>query len=43
MKCVKSTDGEIKRVKDDVAVELVSSGKYQYCSRSEWKKEVRDK
>lgn len=43
MKCVKNTDGKIKRVTDETANTLVNSGKYQYCSRAEWKKEVRDK
>lgn len=42
MKCIKK-HGEIKRLKNDVAEELVSNEGWNYCSKSEWKKEVRDK
>lgn len=42
MKCVKK-HGKIKRVNDEVAEELVNDKGWEYCSKSEWKKEVRDK
>lgn len=42
MKCIKK-HGKIKRVKDDVAHSLVMDDGWEYCPKSEWKKEVRDK
>jgi len=35
MKCVKK-DGEIKRVSNEKAAELVEAG-WEYCPKSEWK------
>jgi len=43
MKCVKNTDGKIKRVNDAEAAALVKSGQATYVAKKEWKKEVRDK
>lgn len=40
MKCIKHGD-VIKRVTDEVAVNLVDTGKASYCSKEEWKKKVR--
>jgi len=38
MKCVKNVDESIiVRVKDDTAVKMVDSGKWQYAKKSEWK------
>jgi len=38
MKCIKSKSGKtIERVKDEVAMKKVDSGKWDYCSKSEWK------
>lgn len=40
MKCIKPVkDGKIIRVKDDKAHEMVASGNYSYCPKSEWKKQ----
>ena len=42
MKCVKRMiDEKIIRVKNEKAEELVSSGKYSYCPKSEWKNQGR--
>lgn len=40
MKCIKK-HGVIKRVKDSEAIKAVNEG-WEYCPKSEWKKEVRD-
>jgi hypothetical protein len=38
MKCVKEVvSGKITRIKDSEASTKVTSGKYNYCSKSEWK------
>lgn len=37
MKCIKSITGEIKRVSNDQASRLVSTGSYSYCPKAEWK------
>ena len=42
MKCVKK-HGEIKRVSDIDAEKMVTENGWDYCPKSEWKKEVRDK
>lgn len=42
MKCIKK-HGKIKRVHDDQARVMVEEQGWDYCSKSEWKKEVRDK
>lgn len=36
MKCIKN-DEVVIRVKDDVAVKMVDSGKWRYAKKSEWK------
>jgi len=41
MKCVKK-HGEIKRVKNEVALEMVYNQGWKFCPKSEWKK-LRDK
>jgi len=43
MKCVKNTDGKIKRVTDAEASTLVKSGQATYVPKEQWKKETRDK
>lgn len=42
-KCVKDTEGKITRVSDRLAFQKVKKVGYTYCSKSDWKKEVRDK
>lgn len=42
MKCVKLFEEGIVRVPDAKAVKLVNSGRGIYCSKKEWKTEVRD-
>ena len=37
MKCIKNTDGEIRRVRDDQAADQVKSGNWMYVPKSEWK------
>ncbi len=43
MKCIKPTEqglengAKLSRVKDERAAELVESGDYVYCPKSEWK------
>jgi len=40
MKCVKKVGGsKIVRVSDEKAHEMVSTGSYAFCPKSEWKKE----
>ena len=41
MKCVKSISGEIKRVSNQKAEELVLKGTYVYTNKREWKKNNR--
>lgn len=36
MKCVKK-EGQIKRVSDKLAQDLVAGGDWKYCPKSEWK------
>jgi len=43
MKCVKTANGFIMRVKDKKARELVDNTNYYYCSKSEWKKYKKSK
>jgi len=49
MKTIRTANGSIMRVKDEVAEKMVNGkgqylkGDYYYCSKKEWKKEVRDK
>jgi hypothetical protein len=44
MKCVKNKEsGDITRIYNERAYVLVRSGKFSFCSKAEWKKEVRDK
>lgn len=42
MKCIKR-HGEIQRVTDIQAEKMVTEEGWEYCPKSEWKKEVRDK
>ena len=37
MKCVKSSEGKVKRVSDHTAELLMLTGSYSYCPKSEWK------
>jgi hypothetical protein len=37
MKCVKTVNGSIMRVKDQEAAELVDNVDYFYCPKWEWK------
>jgi len=38
MKCIKKSDGTIKRVSDEVAYKLINDGEgYTYCPKEEWK------
>jgi len=41
MKCVKLTDGEIKRVSDTVADEMVAKKRATFTNKTEWKKATR--
>lgn len=41
MKCVKDEKKNVKRLNDELAWELVKSGKYIYCPKEEWKQKVR--
>jgi hypothetical protein len=41
MKCVKSTDGAIKRIHDKEADEKVKTGQWVYIPKSEYKKATR--
>lgn len=43
MKCVKSANDKVERVGNEKANKRVKSGKWRYCGKAEWKKEVRDK
>lgn len=42
MKCIKSKDGEIRRVKEVEADEKVSRYGWSFVPKSEWKVQVRD-
>ena len=42
MKCIKSKDGEIRRVKEDEANLKVSQYGWSFVPKSEWKVQVRD-
>ncbi len=44
MKCLKTIEGKVmeSRYPDDVAAKLVATGKYAYCPKNEWKRDVRD-
>jgi hypothetical protein len=42
MKCVKK-HGEIKRVNDNLAKQLVEEHNWSYCPKSEWKEKIRNK
>lgn len=42
MKCIKSKDGEIRRVKEVEADEKVSRYGWSFVPKSEWKIQVRD-
>lgn len=37
MKCIKSINGEVKRVNDQKAEELVLKGTYTYTNKQSWK------
>lgn len=39
MKCVKTKGGEVKRIADDEAQELVRSGDATFVPKGEWKKD----
>jgi len=47
MKTLRTANGTIMRVKDELAVDMVrgegryNKGDYTYCGKEEWKKEVR--
>jgi len=41
MKCIKNPKGQIFRVSDYDADVKVTSGKYEYCGKEEWKKATR--
>ena len=49
MKTIRTANGSIMRVKDAEAERMVNGegpykrGDYYYCSKKEWKKEIRDK
>jgi hypothetical protein len=43
MKCIKTNEGQIVRVSDTRAGEMVDNKKAKYCSKSEWKEKVRKK
>jgi hypothetical protein len=43
MKCVKTENGSIMRVKDEEARKLVDNTKYYYCSKFEWKQYKKSK
>jgi len=43
MKCVKNEKGDIKRVSDEFAGDLVDNKGWVYVGKSEWKENVRDK
>ncbi len=43
MKCIKDTDGKVRRVSDLLAEECVKTGEYEYCGKVEWKKYTRKK
>ena len=40
MKCIENNNGSklIMRVKDDVAADLVATGKWKYIAKKSWKK-----
>jgi hypothetical protein len=47
MKCIRNTTNEelaqpLRRVSDTQAETLVKTGKWAYCSKQDWKKNVRD-
>ncbi|QDP53408.1 MAG: hypothetical protein GOVbin4296_18 [Prokaryotic dsDNA virus sp.] len=42
MKCIQHSNGEIKRVADDVAYSLVNSDEWKYIPKSKWKEVKRD-
>ena len=39
MKCVKTANGSVLRVKEKRAAKLVESSDYSYCPKWEWKKQ----
>ena len=41
MKTIKTANGSIMRVKDEVAARLVKTPDYSYCPKDEWKKQER--
>jgi hypothetical protein len=43
MKCIRETDGTIRRLDDEKAHKIVKEGKGQYCPRSAWKAAGRPK
>lgn len=49
MKTVRTANGSVMRVKDEEARLMINGdgkyhkGDYFYCSKKEWKKEIRDK
>ena len=43
MKTIRRKNGEVSRVSDDIAAQLVSGGAEDYCPKKEWKKEQRSK
>lgn len=45
MKCLRTIGGKVmpKRYHDNVAEQMVRSGEYKYCSKEDWKREVRDR
>jgi hypothetical protein len=43
MKCIRNSNGQVQRVKDETAHSLVTQGKAEYVPKTVWKTEVRDK
>jgi len=43
MKCIKNEKGDIKRVNDDIANDIVSNGEWSYVSKSQWKEKIKNK
>lgn len=43
MKTVKNNEGNVKRVEDGTAAQMVNSGKWDYCGKEEYKKLIKSK
>ena len=42
MKCVKNSKGQVRRVSNEMAVQMVREDGWSYCWKREWKEKVRD-